>query len=295
MTTSARCFPPVTTVLRVVVSVILVGAFSSLASALDERPEKVRPVEVDPLSRQFMAPMRDDFVTPDQVGLKYEDVRFRNHAGTALRGWYFSVEGAEFTVLFCMGNTGNVSVNLPYAQLLTDGGFNVLLFDYQGFGGSDGVATALSLFSDASSAFDYLTTGRQINSGKIGVFGVSLGSPLAVAVAATRKAGAVATEDLLLPTDRVASLRASLPNDFATRLALGTLETVVFPQIDPLLNIPKLECPLLLMHGEHDRLIPPMSTIRAAALAMSPKRVWIMSDTGHAPESLEVNDQETDL
>ena len=96
----------------------------------------------------------------------------------------------------------------------------------------------------------------------------------------------------MLPTDRIAALRSTLPNDFATRLALGTLETVVIPQIDPLLNIPKLECPLLLMHGERDRLIPPTSTVRAAALATGPRRVWIMSDTGHAPESLEVNDRE---
>lgn len=290
--TSARLLFPATAILPIIVPVLLVGVIGSPASAFDEQPERLRPVEVDPLSRQFMAPMREDFVGPEEAGFKHEVVRFRNLAGTTLRGWYFPVEGAEFTVLFCMGNTGNVSMNLPYAQLLIDGGFNVLLFDYQGYGGSDGVATALSLFSDACSAFDYLTAERQIAPTKIGVFGVSLGSPLAIAVAATRKAGAVATEDLLLPTDRVASLRASLPDNFASRLAMGTLESVVIPQIDPLLNIPKLECPLLLMHGEHDRLIPPTSTIRAAALVKSPKRVWIMSDTGHAPESLEVNDQE---
>ncbi len=75
----------------------------------------------------------------------------------------------------------------------------MFLFDYQGFGGSEGVATAMSLHGDAISAFDYLTAQRKLKPSEIGVFGVSLGSPLAIAVAAQRGAAAVAVEDLMLP------------------------------------------------------------------------------------------------
>ena len=59
-----------------------------------------------------------------------------------------------------MANTGNISGMLPYAKLLVEGGFNTFLFDYQGFGGSKGVATATSLHGGAISAFDYLIAQR---------------------------------------------------------------------------------------------------------------------------------------
>ncbi len=262
------------------------------SSADDGLKPPVREVRIDPISRNFMAPVLEDFFRPDEANLKYEEVFFPNETNESLRGWFIPVVGANKTVLFCMGNTGNISGMLLYAKLLTDGGVNVMLFDYQGFGGSTGIATALSLLGDTLSAFDYLTGTRGIAAKNIGVFGVSLGSPLAIAVAADRSAGAVAVEDILFPTAQIERMKDFLPDDFATRMALGGLRTVVLPKVEPMSNVPRLKCPLFLLHGEHDWLLPPSGSVEVAGIAKVPTRVWIMQGAGHAPETLEVNELE---
>ena len=269
----------------------------AMPSQADDKADRrskqpVREVRIDPISRNFMAPVLEDFFRPDEAGLKYEEVFFPNETNESLRGWFIPVDGADKTVLFCMGNTGNISGMLLYARLLTDGGVNVMLFDYQGFGGSTGIATALSLLGDTLSAFDYLTNTRGIAAQDIGVFGVSLGSPLAIAVAAERHAGAVAVEDVLLPTAQIEKMKDLLRDDFATRMALGALRTVVLPKVEPLTNVPRLKCPLFLLHGEHDRLLSPSGSVEVAKIAKVPTRVWIMQGAGHAPETLEVNELE---
>ncbi len=273
------------------------AAFMVLPSKADDKADQrskqtVREIRIDPISRNFMAPFLEDFIRPDEAGLKYEEVFFPNETNDSLRGWFIPVDGADKTVLFCMGNTGNISGMLLYTKLLTDGGVNVMLFDYQGFGGSTGITTALSLLGDSLSAFDYLTNTRGIAAQDIGVFGVSLGSPLAIAVAAERQAGAVAVEDILLPSAQIEKMKDLLPDDFATRMALGALRTVVLPKVEPLTNVPSLKCPLFLLHGEHDRLLPPSGSIDVAEISKVPTRVWMMQGAGHAPETLEVNELE---
>lgn len=278
---------------------VCIMTFNAPRSSADEVPKPaVREVQIDPISRNFMAPFMEDFIRPEAAGLNYEEVFFLNTTKETLRGWYILADGADKlhsankTVLFCMGNTGNISGMLLYARLLADGGINVMLFDYQGFGGSTGMATAMSLLSDSLSAFDYLTTTRGIAAKDIGVFGVSLGSPLAIAVAAERDAGAVAVEDILLPTSQIDAMKHLVPDTLANRMAIAGLQTVVLPGIEPMINIPKLKCPLFLMHGERDWLLPPTGTVKAAKIATVPTRVWIMEGAGHAPETLEVNELE---
>lgn len=261
----------------------------SVAIADDPAP---RQVKIDPLSRNFMSPFMEDFIRPDEVGVAFEEIAITNANGETLRAWFLPTKDARHTILFCMGNTGNISSMLMYARILLDGGFNMLLFDYQGFGGSTGTATVMSLHGDAMSAFDYLTQTRGIPARDIGVFGVSLGSPLAVAVAAQRGAGAVAVEDILLPTRQLDSIRNRLPKDFATNMALAAIQTVVLPGVDPFANVPRLKCPMFLMHGENDWLLSPAGTVEIAGISEVPTRVWIMQGAGHAPETLEINELE---
>jgi pimeloyl-ACP methyl ester carboxylesterase len=278
-------------------SAILILAQCLASVAVLSRPavaddSEKRQVQIDPISRNFMAPSLEDFVRPNDLGLTFDELTFRNQSGSDLRGWFIPANGGRQTILFCMGNTGNISGMLLYAKLLVEGGFNVFLFDYQGYGGSGGIATAMSLHGDAISAFDYLTTQRNVKASEIGVFGVSLGSPLAIAVATQRGAGAVAAEDVLLPLSHLERMKKSLPDDLATRLAVGAIQNVVIPTIDPLQNVPRLKCPMFLMHGENDRLLSPSGTVQIAEIAEVPTRTWIMSGAGHAPETLEVNELE---
>ncbi len=247
----------------------------------------------DPVSNAALMPFGGDFRVPADADLPAETVYFNNEFGTKLRGWYFPAEGSQQTVLFCMGNTGNVSIMLPYAKILHEGGFDVLLFDYQGFGASEGLASVFSLPGDVRSAFDFVVTKTGRPAQQIGVFGVSLGSVLAMAVAADRQAGAAAVEDVFLPTEMMDTMLDQHLNAGATAKAmLKTMSGALLAQVDPLVTAKRLQGPLFLIHGVHDRLLPPSGTLRVAEAASGPTRVWMMQNTGHAPESLEVNEAE---
>lgn len=265
------------------------GAIKKVSATAEVLP---LPVQVDPVSRNFLAPSRSDFLKPDQAGLEYEEVYFSNQHGERLRAWLLPAEDAQQTIVFCMGNTGNISAMLMYASILRQGGFEVLLFDYQGYGGSSGIATAISLLGDTLSAFDYVRDVRHRDPQDIGLFGVSLGSVLALTVAAEREAGAVAVEDIFLPVKLATEMKRFLPDDMATQLGAAAILNLVLPRVDPLKTVPRLKCPLFLMHGEHDRLLPPTATIQVSEISDVPTRVWIMQGCGHAPETLEVNDRE---
>jgi uncharacterized protein len=246
----------------------------------------------DPLSAQVLAPFAFDFATPADIGIRAEDVWIPNAFGNKLRAWYFPVDGAEHSIVICMGNTGNIACMLQYAKIFVSGGFNVLMFDYQGFGRSEGSASVLSLIGDASAAFDYMVNERHQPAETIGLFGVSLGSIIAMSTAADKGAGAVATEDLFLPSRHVDSFEKHFRDDPLIRFAIQGIRTAILPQVDPLQTVTRLNCPLFLLHGEHDHLLPPSATMEIAQASSVPTRVWIMDDVGHAPESLEANDLE---
>ena len=99
-----------------IVFIVCTVTFNAPRCSADETPKPaVREVQIDPISRNFMAPFMEDFIRPEAAGLKYEEVFFPNTPKETLRGWYISASGidkqsgAEKTVLFCMGNTGNIS------------------------------------------------------------------------------------------------------------------------------------------------------------------------------------------
>lgn len=273
--------------------ILLLGstALLTFSKASSEIPTYV--TAGDPISAACLKPMKGDFAQPKRAGLQAEEVAIENSAGHQLRAWFFPAENATQSILFCMGNSGNISLMLPYAKILQEAGYEVLLFDYQGFGESEGAAGLSSLLTDSLAAFDYLQTRTQRPTKDIGVFGVSLGSILALTVAAERQAGAVAVEDAFIPDETVDrfSRRLTADSPFA-KMTLQGMKSLLLGRVDPLRNITRLQCPVFLMHGERDQLLPPSGSIRIAAKATTPCRVWLMPDTGHAPESLETNDQE---
>ena len=273
-------------------TVIMLAMSLSLRVSGAEWDRKPRPT-ADPVSSACLFPWGADFTTPEQAGLQSETVRFSNRHGTVLRGWYFTADNSTHTILFCMGNTGNISLMLPYANILQQGGFDVLLFDYSGFGQSEGTASVVTLLDDTHAAIDFLVHERQRSINQIGLFGVSLGSIPALTIAADRQPAAVAVEDAFVPETEIKRWlpyrdRLSTLENFALR----SVETLILPKVDPRRNASRLQCPLLLMHGVQDKLLPPVGSIHVAESATGPTRVWLMDNTGHAPDSLEVNDLE---
>lgn len=282
---------------RLWLGLFAVISFGSSTLGFCQQIDRFAPTS-DPISKASLHPWKGDFRTPEQVGLPADEVYFPNASGQKLRGWLFTAKESQQTILFCMGNSGNISLMLPYAKILQDAGFEVLLFDYQGFGQSEGIASISSLLGDCTAAFDFLVNSRQRKPEEIGIFGVSLGSVLALTVAAEKQAGPVAVEDVFIPNEQIDKLakRYLRADDTMAQFAMATLKTLFLQRVDPIRNVKKLKKPLFLLHGMNDWLLPPSGTMKVAEVrqedSVQETRVWLMHNCGHAPESLEVNDDE---
>lgn len=248
----------------------------------------------DLLSNGFVLPFAAHVTHPGEFGIPYETVRFPNRAGMSLVGWFLDRKDTDRTILVCMGNTGNMSYMMFYARMLFVAGFDVLLFDYQGFGASEGTASVLSIAGDAEAAWKYLRETRKLAPDRIGVLGISLGSVLALMVSSRdgETPRAVAIEDVFRPSDFLEPIRHMAKDNFALRAGLMMAERTVVPAIDPMKNLARIGCPTLLIHGENDWLLPPSGTIACSTAAAGPARVWLVPEVGHAPETLVAVDRE---
>ena len=96
--------------------------------------------------------------TPASVGMYYEEVALVASDGVRLNGWYLPLTDARGTVLFCHGNAGNISDLLGVAKDAHRLGLGILLFDYRGYGQSEGTLSEEGTYRDAAAAWDYLVS-----------------------------------------------------------------------------------------------------------------------------------------
>ncbi len=147
--------------------------------------------------------------TPADIGLVYSDVTFPSSDGTALAGWYVpSRNGAAVVLMHGAGSTR--SAVLDHARVLARNGYGVLLFDARGHGESAGRGMDFGWYgeSDASGAVDFLAERPDVESGRIGLVGMSMGGEQAIGAAgADDRVRAVVAEGA---THRVAADKAYL-------------------------------------------------------------------------------------
>ena len=182
---------------------------------------------------------------PDDFGIEYEDVNFSSEDQVLLNGWF--VKGAlEDVILLCHGNFGNVSTRIDIIKDLQTLGYNVFIFDYRGFGRSNGVPNEKGLYSDVIGAYNYLKE-RGFSDKNIVVFGRSLGGAVAILLCSLIqdfKGVIIDSTFQSLPILGYDILGYSLP---------GFLISNRFESIKKIKNI---KIPKLIIHSEDDDLIP---------------------------------------
>lgn len=249
-------------------------------------------------SHRVMAPSRAYIATPAALSLPSVEVTFPNRTGRQLRGWFLPNDRSDAGVVLVNGNTGNMSYHLLYAAILWRAGFNVLLFDYQGFGRSQGRASLLSLADDGRAALGFLRAQPEVDPQRVGLFGISLGSVVALAVAAQcpGQVAAVAAEAPYDPRRQLARMlvRRRKYKPWVARLAARLISGfAVPPHFRPLENVERLTgIPVFFLHGVDDRLLPAETSLRLFLRAPGPKRLWLPERTGHSPELLVTQDGE---
>jgi len=191
-------------------------------------------------------PSRELTLTPATAGLAFDDVTLRTTDGETIHGWYVPASGAVATVLFCHGNAGNIWNRIDSIWRFHDLGMNVLIFDYRGYGKSSGTPSELGTYRDAESAWNYLTGERRIPPARIVAFGESLGGAVAAWVAEEKKPGALIVESTFTSVPDLASrFYPILPVRLLCRFRYNTLA-----------RMPRIRCPVLVMHSEDDEIVP---------------------------------------
>lgn len=205
--------------------------------------------------------------TPLDSGLEYEEVSFRAEDGTVLHGWYVPGRG-DGVVLMCHGNAGNVSHRLEWIEIFHGLGVSVFLFDYRGYGRSEGRPTIRGVCSDAEGAWRYVTEERGVSAERVVLHGHSLGGAVA-AWLAERSAPA----GLIL--EATFTTLADAGRKFFFFLPVGL---IVGDAFDTLSCVTRLSCPVLVASSPDDEIIPGDHGKRLYAAAREPK--WFLPMTG---------------
>jgi len=184
--------------------------------------------------------------TPRDVGLLYEDIFCETSDRVKLHGWYIPADSAKNVLLFCHGNAGNISNRLESIKLFNALALNVFIFDYRGFGKSTGSVDEPGTYLDVEAAWEYLLKEKGFRPDQIIIFGRSLGSGIASALASQKKAGALILESSFTS---LPDLGAEIYPLFPIRI----LARYKYPTIDRLKNITS---PILFIHSRNDEIIP---------------------------------------
>jgi len=179
--------------------------------------------------------------------LDFEDVWFTAADGTQLHGWYCHHPSPRAAVLFAHGNAGNLSHRAALLRLLHDRlGVAVMAFDYRGYGRSAGTPDESGILQDARAARAWLASRLQIAESDVVLMGRSLGGGVMVDLAADDGARGLILE----------STFTSLPEAAAATAPWLPVKLLMQNRLDSLSRIARYHGPLLLSHGDADRVIP---------------------------------------
>jgi len=191
-------------------------------------------------------PQKEFFETPDQTGLSYENVSFETADGVKLSGWFIPAEKSRGVVLFCHGNAGNISHRMESIRIFHRLGFSTFIFDYRGYGRSEGKTTEKGTYLDAEAAWRYLTVKRHVPPEEIIFFGRSIGGAIAAWLAQNHTPKALIIESTFTSVpDIAANIYPFLPARLLARFDYNTGE-----------YIKRINCPVLVIHSANDDIIP---------------------------------------
>jgi len=204
-------------------------------------------------------------------GLPLEEVWFQASDGTKLFGWYVEQAATSAVVLWCHGNAGNIINRLENLRELYRLGLSVFLFDYRGYGRSQGSPSEEGLYQDALGAYDYLTRTRLIRPERIVLFGRSLGAAVAAEVASHKPAAGLILESSFPSIEAVARFHyGGVPVHWLLRAEFRLID-----------RLPQLSLPKLIVHGDQDEIIPLELGRQVFEAAKPPKSFYVIKGADH--------------
>jgi fermentation-respiration switch protein FrsA (DUF1100 family) len=208
---------------------------------------------------------------PEDFRLTARDLFFETKDRVRLHGWLFSADFKGPYLLWCHGNAGNISHRLENIALLLKKGINVFIFDYRGYGKSEGTVSEQGFYRDARAAWDCLLKEGSTTPSQIVLFGRSLGCAVAVDLALQVPAAGLILE-------------SGFPH-------LGTMARYHYPFVlsekflsgryDALSKITRVKMPVLVVHGTKDSIVPISLGRRLFQAAPEPKSFYEIPGADH--------------
>ena len=227
-------------------------------------------------------PVREVPYTPDELGLVFENVVFKTDDGLRLNGWYIPApletrsdaasapleirrersltgsvqsggslltgpaKNAEFTVLFCHGNGGNIMHRLDSINIFYNLGLSCFIFDYRGYGSSEGKPTEEGTYLDIMAAYKWLTEEKKISPDDIIIFGRSLGGSIAAQLAAKAE-----VKSLIIESGFTSYV--DIGKKFYPYMPVRWFARFSYRTIDYLRDV---RCPVMIIHSRNDDVVP---------------------------------------
>lgn len=213
-------------------------------------------------SKYLYFPKSEWAATPESIGLAYEDLTFKTQDGRLISGWFVKAGKGQTVVLMCHGNAGNISNRLDELRVFHELGLSSLVFDYGGYGKSEGSPSELSTYLDAEAAWRFLVEDKKVLPNEIIICGRSLGAAIAARLAAHQTPKALILESGFTS---LADIAAQMYPRFPVRWLLKF-------RYDTLDQLQKVDCPVLVVHSLEDQVVPFTHGRRLYEAAKSPKQ-----------------------
>ncbi len=261
-----------------------------------------------------LKPLKEYAAVPSEYDIIYREVSFETKDSLTIHGWFFPAQDtagifnqlvghvpvephlkrsgrpyatldslARPTIVICEADGGNMTQFIPYAYNFCTRGFNVLLFDWRGFGQSEDWPIErdnlcyTEFLTDCHAAIDFVKQQPEVDTGRIGLFGCSTGAYVAFSVAASRDdVAAFVGRALMTSFDDVLPIVRALKPDRDLRAPAD------YPnELNPVNAARNMKIPVFLIVGEKDDRTPPWMSEKVMAELKGPKELWIAPGTAH--------------
>lgn len=232
----------------------------------------------------YYFPNKELYRDPAEAGLSYEMVTFPSANGSKLFGLYFKADAQppKGVILHFHGNYGNVSHHFGQSAFLLRRGFDVFLFDYQGFGASEGKPTPQCTVEDGLAAIRYLESSTASAHLPIGLFGQSIGAAAATVVAARSESPRAVVLEAGFHSYK-GIMKDVLKRSWLLKpLAYVVPWMIAQRGLDPVDYIGRISPrPVYIIHGDRDRTVPYWMGEALIAAAREPKKFWAVEGADH--------------
>jgi fermentation-respiration switch protein FrsA (DUF1100 family) len=216
-------------------------------------------------------PSAGETTTPADFGVAFTPITVTTADGERLHAWWLRASGPRALVVYFHGNGGNLSVWAPIVSDVARRGFDVLAFDYRGYGLSTGRPTEQGLYRDADAILDHAWTMSPQATTPVVYWGRSLGTAVAAYASSKRPPNGVVLESGF--PDAQSLVRSS-----PLLALLALFSTYRFPTAD---FLQRVSAPALVVHGDRDRVIPFALGRRLYDRIAGPKRFLAIAGGDH--------------